>query len=194
MSSVFGSDIVKRILVRAAINEIALVGIEGTNVRNVCLKANIGRTTFYKKFGGKEELLVAVRFYLNHRIKEELFDNWDDSDTFIDCWLKLAFSAWYLCVNYKNSVVAGEYIREYFHDLSSSVDIKELSPWLNRLAIEQAKGELISIDVKNLNVMTLGVVINLAKMNISQNDDCSIISDDMLKEIFIRIINSISKI
>ncbi|CAM4322337.1 TetR/AcrR family transcriptional regulator [Vibrio neonatus] len=187
----FKNDFIKQKLIQTAIDEIATHGIQACNVRGICSKSDIGKSTFYNRFSDKDDLLINIREYLNFRIERELFKSWNEEDSFDECWYKIAKSTWDLCIGYKSTVIAGQLIKEYFHEMDNDVGIDELSLWLNRLNQEKAQGNTINMPTEYLNIMTLGVVVNLA-VNVSKGNAPKI-DDNEVHTLFMTIVNSIKK-
>lgn len=158
----FENDIIKHKLIQAAIIDIAQNGVQAANIRSICSKADIGKTTFYNRFKDKNDLLININAYLNFKIHVQLFSNWNATDTLEKCWYKVAHSTWSLCIDYRASVIAGKYIREHFHDTDNDMGTDVLSPWTTLLTQEIKKGSIIDMPISYLNTMTVGVVRNLA--------------------------------
>ncbi|WP_036801659.1 TetR/AcrR family transcriptional regulator [Photobacterium marinum] len=188
----FKNDFIKHKLVKTAIEEIALQGIQACNVRTICAKADIGKSTFYNRFKDKDELLINIKEYLNFRIESELFKDWKQDDSFDESWIKIAHSTWQLCIGFKSTVIAGQLIKEYFHEMNNDVSMDELQPWLDRLEKEKQQGNTIDMPIEYLNIMTLGVVVNLA-VNVSKGN-APTIDEKSVDALFLNILNSIKKV
>ena len=158
----FNNDKITHKIISFALLEIEKHGISGMNIRRICLHANVGKTTFYNKFTNKENLLENLNLYLKFRIKEMLFSNWDETASIDESWLKIATSTWALCLNFKSTVIAGQYIKEYFHQKDQEIDLIELSSWFNILKKEKEAGNIIDLPISVLNRMTLGTIISIA--------------------------------
>lgn len=158
--SYFNDDRISHEIIRFALKEIETHGVSGMSVRRICLNAKVGKTTFYNKFVDKENLLINLNRYLTFRIKEVLFVDWNSDDSFDKVWFNLASLTWSLCLNFRTTVIAGQYIKEHFHQRDQELDLVELSPWVESLKNE--KENLIELPVAVLNRMTLGVVISIA--------------------------------
>ncbi|ELR63200.1 hypothetical protein C942_04035 [Photobacterium marinum] len=76
--------------------------------------------------------------------------------------------------------------------MNNDVSMDELQPWLDRLEKEKQQGNTIDMPIEYLNIMTLGVVVNLA-VNVSKGN-APTIDEKSVDALFLNILNSIKKV